>query len=183
MGKKKKEEQRKSNQTAVIDEKEDQKISDQDVGEGTENQEVSDQAVSDEKESQEMPDQAVSDKEESQEMPDQAVSDKETIKSVEFSPLNPLQTKPGEAYGNIDMLMDVQIPLLVELGKTEMMMRDILALSPGAIVELDSMAGEPVKITIRGKVIAQGEVVVVDENFGVKITKIANPQERIKSAG
>ena len=169
MGKKKKEEQRKSNQTAVIDEKEDQKISDQDVGEGTENQEVSDQAVSDEKESQEMP--------------DQAVSDKETIKSVEFSPLNPLQTKPGEAYGNIDMLMDVQIPLLVELGKTEMMMRDILALSPGAIVELDSMAGEPVKITIRGKVIAQGEVVVVDENFGVKITKIANPQERIKSAG
>jgi flagellar motor switch protein FliN/FliY len=169
MGKKKKEEQKKSNQTAVIDEKEDQKISDQDVGEGTENQEVSDQAVSDEKESQEMP--------------AQAVSDKETIKSVEFSPLNPLQTKPGEAYGNIDMLMDVQIPLLVELGKTEMMMRDILALSPGAIVELDSMAGEPVKITIRGKVIAQGEVVVVDENFGVKITKIANPQERIKSAG
>ncbi len=169
MGKKKKEEQRKSNQTAVIDEKEDQKISDQDVGEGTENQEVSDQAVSDEKGSQEMP--------------DQAVSDKETIKSVEFSPLKPLQTKPGEAYGNIDMLMDVQIPLLVELGKTEMMMRDILALTPGAIVELDSMAGEPVKITIRGKVIAQGEVVVVDENFGVKITKIANPQERIKSAG
>ena len=169
MGKKKKEEQRKSDQTAVIDEKEDQKISDQDVGEGTENQEVSDQAVSDEKESQEMP--------------DQAVSDKETIKSVEFSPLKPLQTKPGEAYGNIDMLMDVQIPLLVELGKTEMMMRDILALTPGAIVELDSMAGEPVKITIRGKVIAQGEVVVVDENFGVKITKIANPQERIKSVG
>jgi flagellar motor switch protein FliN/FliY len=169
MGKKKKEEHKKSNQTAVIEEKEDQKISDQDVGEGTENQEVSDQAVSDEKKSQEMP--------------DQAVSDEKTIKSVEFSPLNPLQTKPGEAYGNIDMLMDVQIPLLVELGKTEMMMRDILALSPGAIVELDSMAGEPVKITIRGKVIAQGEVVVVDENFGVKITKIANPQERIKSAG
>ncbi len=169
MGKKKKEEQRKSDQTAVIDEKEDQKMSEQDVGEGAENQEVSDQAVSDEKESQEVP--------------DRVVSDKETIKSVEFSPLNPLQTKPGEAYGNIDMLMDVQIPLLVELGKTEMMMRDILALSPGAIVELDSMAGEPVKITIRGKVIAQGEVVVVDENFGVKITKIANPQERIKSAG
>ncbi|MHC4182162.1 MAG: flagellar motor switch protein FliN [Planctomycetota bacterium] len=169
MGKKKKEEQKKSDQTAVIDEKEDQKISDQDVGEGTENQEVSDQAVSDEQESQEMP--------------DQAVSDEEAIKSIEFSPLNPLQTKPGEAYGNIDMLMDVQIPLLVELGKTEMMMRDILALSPGAIIELDSMAGEPVKITIRGKIIAQGEVVVVDENFGVKITKIANPQERIKSAG
>ena len=155
MGKKKKEEQKKSDQTAVIDEKEDQ----------------------------EAPDQAVSDEKESSEAPDQVVSDGETIKSVELSPLNPLQAKSGEAYGNIDMLMDVQIPLLVELGKTEMMMRDILALSPGAIIELDSMAGEPVKITIRGKIIAQGEVVVVDENFGVKITKIANPQERIKSAG
>ncbi len=174
MGKQKKEEQKKeeqkeSDQTAVIDEKEDQEIPDQDVGEGAENQEVPDQAVSDEKESREKP--------------DQVVSDGETIKSVELSPLNPLQAKPGEAYGNIDMLMDVQIPLLVELGKTEMMMRDILALSPGAIIELDSMAGEPVKVTIRGKIIAQGEVVVVDENFGVKITKIANPQERIKSAG
>ena len=151
----KKEEQKESDQTAVIDEKEDQ----------------------------EAPDQAVSDEKESSEAPDQVVSDGETIKSVELSPLNPLQAKSGEAYGNIDMLMDVQIPLLVELGKTEMMMRDILALSPGAIIELDSMAGEPVKITIRGKIIAQGEVVVVDENFGVKITKIANPQERIKSAG
>jgi flagellar motor switch protein FliN len=154
MGKKKKEEQGKSNQ-AVIDEKEDQKIPNQDL----------------------------EDEKEEQEIPGQTVSNEETIKPVEFSPLNPLQTKPGETHGNIDMLMDVQIPLLVELGKTEMMMRDILALSPGEIIELDSMAGEPVKITIRGKVIAQGEVVVVDENFGVKITKIANHQERIKSAG
>jgi flagellar motor switch protein FliN/FliY len=81
------------------------------------------------------------------------------------------------------MLLDVKIPLLVELGKTEMMMRDVLALAPGSIVELDSLAGEPVKITIRGKTIAQGEVVVVDENFGVKITKIANHQERIESVG
>ncbi len=169
MGKKKKEEQRKSDQTAVIDEKRDQKIPDQDAGDEKEGLEVSDQAVIDEKEGQEIL--------------DQGVSDEEAIKSVELSPLKPLQTKPGGAHGNIDMLMDVQIPLLVELGKTEMMMRDILALSPGAIIELDSMAGEPVKITIRGKVIAQGEVVVVDENFGVKITKIANPQERIKSAG
>jgi flagellar motor switch protein FliN len=154
MGKKKNEEQGKSNQ-AVINEQEDQKIPDQDVG----------------------------DEKEDQKIHDQAISGQETIKSVELSPLRPLQTKHGGTHGNIDMLMDIQIPLVVELGKTEMMMRDILALSPGAIIELDSLAGEPVKITIRGKVIAQGEVVVVDENFGVKITKIANQQERIKSAG
>ncbi|MBS1257321.1 MAG: Flagellar motor switch protein FliN [Candidatus Scalindua arabica] len=76
--------------------------------------------------------------------------------------------------------MDVSIPVLVELGKTEMVMHDVLSLTPGAIIELDSLAGEPVKITVRGKLIAYGEVVVVDENFGVKITKIASAQERIK---
>ncbi len=107
-----------------------------------------------------------------------------TVKSVKFSPLKPVQTSKGEkSDGNLDMLLDIQIPILVELGKAEMVMRDILALAPGSIIELDSLAGEPVKITIRGKIIAQGEVVVVDENFGVKITKIANPQERIKSVG
>ena len=70
-----------------------------------------------------------------------------------------------------------------ELGKTEMLMRDVLALTPGAIIELDSLAGEPVRITVRGKIIAYGEVVVVDENFGVKITRIASTQDKIQSIG
>ena len=135
------------------------------------------------KEEQKGSNQAVIDEKEDQGVPSQAVIDEDAIKPVQFSPLNPVQGKLGVAHGNIDMLMDVQIPILVELGHTEMMMRDVLALSPGAIVELDTLAGEPVKITIRGKIIAQGEVVVVDENFGVKITKIANQQERIKSVG
>ena len=109
--------------------------------------------------------------------------EKETIKSIKLSQLNPVQNKQGRRdMRNIDMLMDIPIPILVELGKTEMMMSEILALSPGSIIELDSLAGEPVKITIRGKIIAQGEVVVVEENFGVKITKIADTQDRIKSA-
>jgi len=59
-------------------------------------------------------------------------------------------------------------------------MQDVLSLNTGAIIELDSLAGEPVKMTIRGKIIAYGEVVVVDENFGVKITKIADPQDKTK---
>ena len=148
-----------------------------------EEQKGSNQAVIDEKEDQGAPDQAVIDEKEDQEVPSQAVIDEEAIKPVQLSPLTPVQGKPGVAHGNIDMLMDVKIPILVELGHTEMMMRDVLALAPGSIVELDTLAGEPVKITIRGKIIAQGEVVVVDENFGVKITKIANQQERIKSVG
>ncbi len=112
---------------------------------------------------------------EDQDISTQATDDAETIKSVKFSPLEPVKSKSGEGNAsNMEMLMDVHIPVLVELGKTEMLMRDVLSLTPGAIIELDSLAGEPVKISVRGKIIAYGEVVVVDENFGVKITKIAS---------
>jgi flagellar motor switch protein FliN len=120
---------------------------------------------------------------------DQSILDKDagnavSIKSVQFSQLKSENPSAGSRNVNtIDMLMDIHIPILVELGKTEMVMRDVLSLLPGSIIELDDLAGEPVKITVRGKVIAYGEVVVVDENFGVKITKIANPQDRIKDLG
>jgi len=114
----------------------------------------------------------------------QVSSDEEVIKSVKFTPLEPVKLNAGGGKeNNMDLLMDVHIPVLVELGKTEMLMRDVLALTPGAIIELDSLAGEPVKITVRGKIIAYGEVVVVDENFGVKITRIASTQNRIQSVG
>ncbi len=107
--------------------------------------------------------------------PTQSADDTESIKSVKFSPLEPVTTKAeGSNSKNMDMLMDVHIPVLVELGKTEMLMRDVMALTPGSIIELNSLAGEPVKISVRGKIIAFGEVVVVDENFGVKISKIAS---------
>ncbi len=109
--------------------------------------------------------------------------EKESVKSVQLSPLKPVEKGDEGKHRNIDMLMDVHIPVLVELGKTEMVISDILKLSPGSIIELDSLAGEPVKITVRGKTIALGEVVVVDENFGVKISKISNQQDRIQSMG
>ena len=117
---------------------------------------------------------------EDQNVSTQVTDKEETIKSVKFSPLEPVKTGAGDGNANnMEMLMDVSIPVLVELGKTEMVMRDVLSLTPGAIIELDSLAGEPVKITVRGKIIAYGEVVVVDENFGVKITKIPNPKDSI----
>jgi flagellar motor switch protein FliN/FliY len=113
---------------------------------------------------------------EDQNVSTQTTDDTDTIKSVKFSPLEAVKPKAGEGNANnMEMLMDVHIPVLVELGKTEMLMRDVLSLTPGAIIELDSLAGEPVKISVRGKIIAYGEVVVVDENFGVKIISIANP--------
>ncbi len=123
-------------------------------------------------------------KDEDQIVAAKVAGDEETIKSVKFSPLEPVKSNEGGGKErNMDLLLDVHIPVLVELGKTEMLMREVLALTPGAIIELDTMAGEPVRITVRGKIIAYGEVVVVDENFGVRITRIASTQDRIQSMG
>jgi len=85
------------------------------------------------------------------------------------------------AAGNIDLLMDVKMPIAIELGRTEMAISEILTLGPGSVVELDKLAGEPVDLLVNGKVVARGEVVVVDENFGVRITMLMSPQERLKS--
>jgi len=81
--------------------------------------------------------------------------------------------------GNIGLLMDVPLKLTVELGRTTKLVKEILALAPGSVVELDKLAGEPVDILVNEKLIAKGEVVVIDENFGVRITEIINPEERL----
>jgi flagellar motor switch protein FliN len=85
----------------------------------------------------------------------------------------------GSAGGNISLLMDVPLKLTVELGRTTKMVKEILALAPGSVVELDKLAGEPVDILVNERLIAKGEVVVIDENFGVRITEIVNPEERL----
>jgi len=81
--------------------------------------------------------------------------------------------------GNIGLLLDVPLKLTVELGRTTKLVKEILALAPGAVVELDKLAGEAVNILVNEKLIAKGEVVVIDENFGVRITEIINPEERL----
>ena len=70
--------------------------------------------------------------------------------------------------------MDVPLQVTVELGRTRKLIRDILELAPGSVIELDKLAGEPVDILVNGKLIAKGEVVVIDDNFGVRITKIVS---------
>lgn len=81
---------------------------------------------------------------------------------------------------NLDLLLDIPLGLTVELGRTKRLIRDILDFAPGSIIELDALAGEPVDILINNKLIARGEVVVIDENFGVRVTDIVSPAERIK---
>ncbi|OPZ64810.1 MAG: Flagellar motor switch protein FliN [Candidatus Aerophobetes bacterium ADurb.Bin490] len=75
--------------------------------------------------------------------------------------------------------MDVPLSVTVELGRTNKLVREVLDLSPGSVIELDKLAGEPVDILVNGKYIAKGEVVVIDENFGIRITDIVRPADRI----
>ena len=80
---------------------------------------------------------------------------------------------------NISLIMDVPLEITVELGRTKRLIRDILEFVPGSIIELDKLAGEPTDILVNGKIIAKGEVVVIDESFGIRITDIVNPSKRI----
>ncbi len=78
------------------------------------------------------------------------------------------------------MLLDIPLQVTVELGRTNRSVKDILELSSGSIIELDKLAGEPVDILVNSRLIAKGEVVVIDENFGVRITDIVSPSDRLK---
>lgn len=82
---------------------------------------------------------------------------------------------------NIEMLMDVDLDVSIELGRASLSIKRILELAPGSIVELDRMAGEPVDLMVNKTVVAKGEVVVVDENFGIRIVSLVSPEERIRS--
>ena len=81
---------------------------------------------------------------------------------------------------NIDLLMDVDLPVAIELGRTKLSISDILALGPGSVVELNKLAGEPVDLLVNNKVVARGEVVVIDESFGLRITQLMTPEERLR---
>jgi flagellar motor switch protein FliN/FliY len=80
---------------------------------------------------------------------------------------------------NIGLIMDVYMEITVELGRTKKLIKDILGMGEGTIIELDKLAGEPVDILVNHKQIARGEVVVIDENFGVRVTEILSPMERV----
>ncbi len=102
------------------------------------------------------------------------------VRPVELPQLNIPNLSPEQA-ANIQLLMDVPMHLTVELGRTRMLVKEILGLGEGSIIELDKLAGEPVDLLINNKLIAKGEVVVIDENFGVRVTDIVNPVERLAS--
>ena len=94
----------------------------------------------------------------------------------------PLQgsAQPPLSQGDIDRVLDVPVQLTAELGRTRITIKNLIQLAPGSVVELDGLAGEPMDVFINGYLIAQGEVVVVGEKFGIRLTDIVTPSERIQ---
>lgn len=90
------------------------------------------------------------------------------------------QGKKGETHNDIDFILDIPVQLTVELGRTKIAIKNLLQLAQGSVVELDGLAGEPMDVLVNGCLIAQGEVVVVNDKFGIRLTDIITPSERIR---
>lgn len=83
----------------------------------------------------------------------------------------------------LDMILDIPVQIAVELGRTKITIKNLLQLAHGSVVELDAMAGEPMSVFVNGTLIAQGEVVVVNDKFGIRLTDIITPSERMRKVG
>ncbi len=95
-----------------------------------------------------------------------------------FQSLAPDNVPP--AANNLDLILDIPVSLTVELGRTKIAIRNLLQLAQGSVVELDGLAGEPMDVLVNGCLIAQGEVVVVNDKFGIRLTDIISPTERLR---
>ncbi|MEM0950563.1 MAG: flagellar motor switch protein FliN [Cyanobacteria bacterium P01_H01_bin.74] len=102
------------------------------------------------------------------------------VRPVEFTSFDNKSNILGEPNGNLALVMDVQLSLTVELGKTSLPIKDVLELTRGSVIELQRVAGEPVDLMANGKLIAKGEVVVIEDNFGLRITSIISPEDRLR---
>jgi len=96
-----------------------------------------------------------------------------------FAPLAAPQSQNGTVH-DIELIMDIPVQLTVELGRTRIPIRHILQLAQGSVIELDGLAGQPMDVLVNGCLIAQGEVVVVNDKFGIRLTDIVTPSERVR---
>lgn len=107
------------------------------------------------------------------------------VKSAEFPSFETEKHAEGEpdrvVNNKIDLLYDVSLPVSIELGRTMMLIKDILELERGSVIELDKLASEPVDVLVNGKKVAEGEVVVIDKHFGIRITSLVTVEERLKN--
>jgi flagellar motor switch protein FliN/FliY len=110
-------------------------------------------------------------------------SDAAPVKSAAIDEVTESPNVGGSSGGgdmNLDMLLDVNVTLAIELGRAQINIRDLLKLNQGSVVDLDRMAGEPLDVLINGTLVARGEIVVVKEKFGVMLTEVVSPEERVR---
>ena len=111
--------------------------------------------------------------------PESVTSVTQGEKGYKFSDLN--DTSASKTPGNLDFLLDIPLEITVELGRTKMMINELLKLGQGAIIELSKIAGETLEILANQRLIARGEVVVANEKYGIRLTEIITPKERIEN--
>lgn len=107
----------------------------------------------------------------------------ELSKAAQVAPLQTLQPDGNGGGGevNIENILDIPLTICMEVGKTRISIRNLLQLNQGSVVELDRLAGEPLDVTVNGTLIAHGEVVVINDKFGIRLTDVVSPTERIKN--
>ena len=113
-------------------------------------------------------------------MEDQQGADGEDFKQVEARRLN---ESPNAGAGDVklDVILDIPVTIAMEIGRTKLSIRHLLQLNQGSVVELDRLAGEPMDVLVNGTLVAHGEVVVVNEKFGIRLTDVISPADRIKN--
>lgn len=107
---------------------------------------------------------------------------KDNVQEEKVKEVKEKESGQKEKY-DIDLILDIPLDVSVELGKVRMLVNNLLQLGQGSIIELDKPVGEPLEIYINNKLIARGEVVVVEEKFGIRVTDVVSPLERVKSLG
>jgi len=117
--------------------------------------------------------------------PKKKEEEKVKVQPAKFEEFSPAETQippqPSEIQQKLELLFDVPLKVVVELGRARMTLKQVMDLTIGSLIELDKLTGEPVDVLVNGKLIARGEVVVIDENFGVRITEIVSPKQRLYS--
>jgi flagellar motor switch protein FliN/FliY len=106
--------------------------------------------------------------------------DVEAVENVELEQLGGAAADAGD--GDLGLVLEVPVELAVEIGRTTMTIRETLAIAPGSIIALNRMAGEPVDLLVNGRRIARGEVVAIDEEFGLRVTEVVSPRRRLDAA-
>ncbi len=119
-------------------------------------------------------------------MAEQAIADAGPAASAQPAHIFPAFGETGgktSMMNELDMILDIPVQMAVELGRTKITIKNLLQLAHGSVVELDAMAGEPMSVFVNGTLIAQGEVVVVNDKFGIRLTDIITPSERMRKVG